>query len=93
VVVRHAGPQDARDVHRLAHLDSAEPLRGEVLLALVDGEPVAAVSPADGRVVADPFRPTADAAALLRRHARALRDGRTRHPALRLGRRARPALG
>ncbi|MBV8946780.1 MAG: hypothetical protein JO286_01220 [Solirubrobacterales bacterium] len=52
-------------VRRLADLDDSRPLTGQVLLALVDGEAVAAASLGDGRVVANPFRPTADTVTLL----------------------------
>lgn len=63
--IRVADDDDAPVVRRLADLDDARPLEGEVLLALVDGEAVAALSLHDGRVVADPFRPTADSVKLL----------------------------
>lgn len=66
LVLRNAGPDDADLVRRLADLDDAPTLEGDVLLALVDGEPVAALSLSDGRSVADPFVPTADAVAMLR---------------------------
>ena len=65
VSIRRAGPHDAPALHRLAALDSAAPLRGEVLVAEVDGEPRAALSLTDGACVADPFRPTAALVALL----------------------------
>jgi hypothetical protein len=73
VVIRWASSGDARAVRDLAVLDSASPLDGEVLVAFVDDEPWAAISVEDGRVVADPFRPSADAAALLRMRAEHLR--------------------
>ncbi len=66
IVLRLATDVDAPTVHRLAALDDAPRLTGAVLLALVDGEPVAALSLEDGRVVADPFRFTAEPVALLR---------------------------
>jgi len=50
---------DEPTVRRLALLDSQRPLKGEVLLAQVDGQPVAALAAETGRVVADPFRRTA----------------------------------
>lgn len=66
-------PTDVRTPHeRLAALDSARPLEGEVLLAYVDDDPVAAISLADGRVVADPFRRTAHVVELLRMRAEQL---------------------
>lgn len=65
IAIRHAGPDDAATLRRLAALDSARPLRGEVLLAVVDGEPWAAISLRDRRVVADPFLPSGPAVELL----------------------------
>lgn len=87
VNVRHARPGEARTARRLAALDSAPALRGEVLLALVGDEPVAAMSLLDGRVVADPFVPTLAAVEQLRRHAPALQSDRRGD---RRGRRLRP---
>ncbi len=65
LALRFADDDDALAVRRLAALDDAPPLRGEVLLALVDGEAVAAMSLSDGRVVANPFLPTAETVTLL----------------------------
>jgi hypothetical protein len=65
LALRVADDHDALAVRRLAALDDAPPLRGAVLLALVDGEAVAATSLSDGRVVANPFVRTADAVTLL----------------------------
>ncbi len=59
VSIRRAGPHDAPALHRLAALDSALPLGGEVLIAEVDGDARAALSLADGRTIADPFARTA----------------------------------
>jgi hypothetical protein len=56
---------DERIVRKLAHLDSAATPAGPVVIALVDGRPVAAASLTDGAVVADPFEPTADIVELL----------------------------
>jgi hypothetical protein len=60
--------QDERDdrvVRKLADLDSSRPPQGPVVVALVDGRPVAAASLVDGGVVADPFVPTAEVVELL----------------------------
>ena len=65
LALRVADADEAPVVRRLAALDDSPPLDGEVLLALVDGEAVAAVSLDDGRVVANPFLPTADTVTLL----------------------------
>ena len=74
VVLRMAGEQDTPAVRRLACLDSALPLGGDVLLAVRDGAIAAAISVHSGRVVADPFQPTADLVALLRARVALLGD-------------------
>jgi hypothetical protein len=74
VALRFAHEDEQPAISRLAALDSRRAPAGDVLLALVDGEPVAAVSLNDGAVVADPFAPTADAVALLRLRAEHLRN-------------------
>jgi len=76
IIIRSPRIEEAFAVRRLAYLDSRRPLRGEVLVAFVDGEPLAAISLADGAVVADPFRRTADVVELLRLRAQ-LNDGGT----------------
>ena len=84
VSIRRAGPHDAPALCRLAALDSALPLTGEVLLAEVDGEPRAALSLADGAAIADPFAPTTALVELLRMRREQLRTadppGRARRP-------------
>ena len=65
LALRAARADEDPVLRRLAELDDSRPLQGDVLLALVDGEAVAAVSLGDGRVVANPFRPTADTVNLL----------------------------
>jgi hypothetical protein len=55
--IRPATAADARALARVAALDSQRPLAAPVLLAEEGGVAVAAISLADGRVVADPFRP------------------------------------
>lgn len=66
IALRIAQRDEGALVARLAALDDAPVLTGQVLLAVADGEPVAALSLTDGRVVANPFVCTADAVALLR---------------------------
>jgi hypothetical protein len=80
VALRLAGPEESGLVRELAELDETEPLSGEILLAVVDGRPVAALSLYDGRVAANPFARTSEAVALLRLRARHLsrRGGRRR---------------
>jgi hypothetical protein len=66
LVLRPATSVDAADLERLAALDSASPLEGEVLLAYAGGDVRAALSLETGRAVADPFFPSAELVALLR---------------------------
>jgi hypothetical protein len=47
---------DAERIERLAGLSDSRPPEGVVLLAEVDGDPVAAVGLFDGRAVSDPAR-------------------------------------
>ncbi len=69
LTLRPAVPEDAAAIARLAELDSAKVPSGALLVAVVDGTPLAAVSLETGVVIADPFRPTADLVALLRERA------------------------
>ncbi len=80
VTIRSATDADLVALHDVAALDSAEPLTGRVFVAAVDGRPWAALGLDDGRVIADPFRPTAGAVELLRLRVAQLRvvDGRGR---------------
>lgn len=89
IAIRFAHPDEADAVRRLAILDEAHELEGDVLLALVDGKPVAALSLADGRSVATPFALTQDAVSLLRLRAKHLGSNAhpRRRPSLRLRRR------
>ena len=66
LVLRPATSADTLELERLAALDSARPLEGEVLLAYAGGEVRAALSVESGRVVADPFWPSAELVDLLR---------------------------
>jgi len=84
VVIRPAREADEPLLRDLAALDSAEPLRGPVLVAIVDGRPWAAHGIDEDRGIADPFRPSAQAAGLLLVRARQLRGAgarsQARHP-------------
>ena len=71
-VLRLANDQDAIGLRRLAELDSQRPLAGRVLLGEMDGTLAAAISLADGRVIADPFRNTVVLVSHLRVRAQAL---------------------
>jgi hypothetical protein len=66
VVLRVARPDDEAILQRLAVLDSRPVPAAPVLVAEVDGEALAALSLADGAVVADPFRSTSSLVELLR---------------------------
>lgn len=77
VAIRPATDDDTPILLRLAALDSSVVPAGELLIGLVDGEPVAAVSVTTGRAIADPFHPTADVVALLRLRAERLRGAGT----------------
>jgi hypothetical protein len=86
LVLRSATSADTADLERLAALDSARPLEGDVMLAFAGGEMRAALSLESGRAVADPFWPSADLVGLLR----AAAGDRPRQRSLR--RLVRPAL-
>jgi hypothetical protein len=73
LTLRYAVPSDADAIEGLAQLDSARAPRGVVLVAEVGGELWAAISLDDFHVVADPFRPAGELAALLVERARQLR--------------------
>ena len=66
VLVRPAQSVDTDDLRRLAALDSARPLTGDVLIAVQSGDVAAAMSLDTGAVIADPFQPTANLVDLLR---------------------------
>ena len=89
VVIRPARDADLAHLHDLAELDSAAPLTGPVLVALVDGRPWAALGVDDSRVIADPFRESAAAVELLRLRVAQLRTGERRAPRAAPARRAR----
>jgi hypothetical protein len=89
VALRVARADEGDLIARIAELDEAESLEGTALLAFVDGEAVAALSLRDGRAIANPFVPTAEAVALLRLRAAHLSGARARR---RLLPRLRPRL-
>lgn len=95
ISLRLAAPADRVALERLAALDSAPALHGQVLLAETGGTLRAALSLRDDRAVADPFAPTAELVELLRTRAALLRGApseRSRGPsALRRLRHALPA--
>jgi hypothetical protein len=77
VTIRRAAPSDGVALDRLAALDSAMPLTGDVLVAETGGRVAAALSLRSGRAISDPFLPTADLVALLRARARRLATPRS----------------
>ena len=66
MLIREATASDGPVLSRLAQLDSSRVPPGRALLAFCDGEARAAISRADGSVVADPFHRTAELVGLLR---------------------------
>ncbi len=87
--IHPATPADAPALARLAALDSQPVPTGLVLLAEQDGALVAALALPSATVLADPFRRTAEARAVLAAAAAARRErgrarGALRRPRLRL---------
>ena len=80
-VIRHATPADDRTLTDIAALDSQRPLVEPVLIGEIDGRPAAAISLADGRIIADPFVYTATLTQVLPLRARAI-DAHRRSPSL-----------
>ncbi len=79
ITIRAAGPADAEALLRLAELDSKSVPAGELLVALVGDRLRAAVSPASGAAIADPFHPTEDLLGMLTARASQMRGAG--HPA------------
>jgi hypothetical protein len=73
LTIRHAGDADLPALERLAALDSHRIPSGELFVAEVEGQLLAAVSRDTGAVIADPFEHTAAIVDLLRMHAVAVR--------------------
>ncbi|WP_354699319.1 hypothetical protein DSM112329_05031 [Paraconexibacter sp. AEG42_29] len=82
VTIRYATPADAEALRDLARLDSRTPLVGACLVAVVDGDILAARALGTGEAIADPFTFTAGYVELLRRRAADL-DGSAHQPARR----------
>jgi hypothetical protein len=72
LTIRLARDDDAVALLELAVVDSASQLGGEVLVAEVEGRPWAALELGSGRVIADPFKRTAEVVELLRVREQAL---------------------
>ena len=86
IAIRRAQSADIGRVDVVAALDSARPLDGDVLIAEVGDEVVAAIDLHNGRAVANPWKPTAEAVRLLQLRREQLRGemnarrSRRRHP-------------
>ena len=65
ITIRQARTADEFALRRLAALDDAPALTGDALVAEEAGELRAAISLATGRVIANPFAPTADLVSML----------------------------
>jgi hypothetical protein len=76
ITIRRDHPDDAAAIVRLAALDSAAIPPSPFLLAEVDGELCAALSLANARVIADPFKPSLYLTTLLRVYAGAAESER-----------------
>jgi hypothetical protein len=70
--IRPATEEDRDVIARIASLDSSPPIEGPALVGEIDGIAVAVLSLADGRVIANPFRRTADLVDLMRVRGHAL---------------------
>jgi hypothetical protein len=95
LLLQQATPADDAALRDLAQLDSARPLAGPAVLAVIDGRLVAAASVSDDRIIADPFADTTQAVRLLRLHLTeigARRHGHPRRRAPRLSLRPRAAV-
>ncbi|MFL5864736.1 MAG: hypothetical protein ACJ780_28900 [Solirubrobacteraceae bacterium] len=86
VELRPARADDEAVTRRLAALDDAPALNGPALLAIVDGDVVAALALDENRVIANPFVPTAHAVSLLRTRAEHLSNVSARRRRIRLPR-------
>ena len=71
--IRPAEPTEDKVLRDLSELDATPQLQRPALLAIVDDQPVAAMSLEDGRVAADPFTRTEDVVVMLRAHVEGLR--------------------
>jgi len=78
VTIRRLTEDDTPAVMRLVQLDSADPPKGELLGAEIEGTLVAFAPVSGGRTVADPFSRTSELSALLSLRAAQLRGRRPR---------------
>ena len=78
IAIRRARDSDTPLLHDLAEVDSAAPLEGPALVAVVEGRIWAALAIDGDRVIADPFLPTGPAVELLRLRVAQLRASERR---------------
>ena len=76
LTVRTATPRDADALRLLAALEGVNMPSGDVLVAQLGADVVAALPLGGGRAIADPFRPSAQFVELLKLRARQLRCDR-----------------
>jgi hypothetical protein len=91
IAIRTASPDDFIALWSLAALDSALVPSDPLLVAEADGRVVAAMSLQSGETIADPFRRTAEAVALLRLRASQFAGEPSRSSSLLRRLRGRPA--
>src|SRR3954447_20278716 len=91
IAFRSATADDERVLRDLSELDSAAPVQRPAVLAVVDGQPVAAASPADGRMVADQCTRSEDVVTMRRARVAALAADTARRRRLPYVPRLRPA--
>lgn len=91
ITIRRLDASDQPELERLAELETRAVPRGPLLGAEVEGHLLAAISLADGELIADPFSRTAELRALLELRAAQLR-GRERRRAAAPRSRARASL-
>jgi hypothetical protein len=78
ITIRTSRSADASDLERIAALDSQRLPAGDLLVAEVGGEIVAAYEPESARAIADPFRRTADVIDMLKLRATPAKPRRQR---------------
>lgn len=72
-VIRQAGADDADELLALAIKDRSQPIAIPALIGELDGQPAAAISIADGRVISNPAKQTRRLGAVLSMRARSMR--------------------
>lgn len=80
ITIRNAGDTDRRALEMLAGLDSTSLRQGTHLVAEAGGVPVAALPIGGGRAIADPFKHTGTAVALLELRRAQLASSERRSP-------------